>query len=95
MSVLPMKTFIASGLFLTLCFSVFAQAPSDSDSPTAVQSLLDRRVMRFDVADGILLDGLAELSSRQIEGLHLGFEGIIRGNINDDPRTLNHIFHCI
>ena len=48
--------------------------------------------MQFDVTDGILLDGLAELSSKQIEGLHLGFEEIIRGNINDDRRTLNPHF---
>jgi len=45
--------------------------------------------MQCDVTDGILLDGLAELSSKQIEGLHLGLEEIIRGNINDDRRTLN------
>lgn len=48
--------------------------------------------MQFDVTDGILLDGLAELSSKQIEGLHLGFAEIIRGNINDDRRTLNPHF---
>jgi hypothetical protein len=92
MGALPMKTLIALGLFLMLCSSVFAQVPSGSDSPRAVQDLLDRRVMQFDVADGILLDGLAELSSKQIEGLHLGFEEIIRGNINDDRRTLNPHF---
>jgi hypothetical protein len=88
-----MKRLIASALLvLLLDFSAVAQTAAGKDTPPAVQSLLDRSVTRFDIKDGILLDGIAELSSKQIEELHLGFEEIIRGNINDDRRTLNPRF---
>ncbi|HEY6337585.1 MAG TPA: carboxypeptidase-like regulatory domain-containing protein, partial [Candidatus Sulfotelmatobacter sp.] len=44
------------------------------------------------VKEGILRDGMAELSSKVTGSLHLGFEEIIQGNINADPRTLNPHF---
>jgi hypothetical protein len=84
-----MKRLIASALFVILLgFSAVAQTAAGSAAPPSVQSLLDRRISRFDVEDGILLDGIAELSSKPIEELHLGFEEIIRGDINDDRRIL-------
>lgn len=50
------------------------------------------RIQRFDVTDAILRDGLSELSLKNVEGLHLGFEEIIRDRIQDDPRSLNPHF---
>ncbi len=48
---------------------------------------LDIVIDRFDVTDAILRDGLSELSLKNVEGLHLGFEEIIRDKIQDDPRA--------
>lgn len=50
---------------------------------------LERRIGQFDIQGAILRDGIAELSSKSIDGLHLGLEEIIRNKIQDDPRTLN------
>jgi len=45
----------------------------------------DVKIERFDLSDAILRDGVSELSLERIDGLHLGFEEIIRSNIQDDP----------
>jgi hypothetical protein len=88
-----MKWLIAWALFtMVVGFSAALQAAARNDSPPTLQSLLDLRITRFDIDDGILLDGIAELSSEPVEELHLGFEEIIRGNINDDRRTLTPHF---
>jgi hypothetical protein len=87
-----MKRLIASVLLIVLLgFLGTAQTAAENDALPSIQPLLDRRIARFDVEDGILLDGIAELSSKPIE-LHLGFEEIIRGDINNDRRTLNAHF---
>jgi hypothetical protein len=46
----------------------------------------DARIGWFDLTDAILRDGLSELSLKNVDGLHLGFEEIIRDRIQDDPR---------
>jgi hypothetical protein len=56
------------------------------------KSPLDVKIDRFDVADALLRDGLSELSLKNIDGLHLGFEEIIRDKIQDDPRALSPHF---
>jgi hypothetical protein len=53
---------------------------------------LAARIDRFDVTDAILRDGLSELSLKNVDGLHLGFEEIIRDKIQQDPRTLSAHF---
>jgi hypothetical protein len=53
---------------------------------------LDVMVDRFDVTEAILRNGLSELSLKNVEGLHLGFEEIIRDKIQDDPRALSTHF---
>jgi hypothetical protein len=86
-----MKRLIAWALFTMLVgLSAVAQS-AGTDAPPLLRPLLDHRIPRFDVEDGTLLDGIAELSSEPIE-LHLGFEEIIRGRINDDRRTLSPHF---
>ena len=50
-------------------------------------SPLHSRVDHFDVEDGILEDGVSELSLKKVPGLHLGLEVVIRENIQDDPRA--------
>jgi hypothetical protein len=55
-------------------------------------SPLEVKVSRFDVTDGILRDGISELSLKNVDGLHLGFEEIIRERIQDDPKALNPHF---
>jgi hypothetical protein len=80
-------------LCLTLAATVSACGQAQRhDQGSHLRSPLDATVGRFDVADAILRDGLSELSLENIEGLHLGFEEIIRGNIQDDPRALSGHF---
>jgi hypothetical protein len=50
---------------------------------------IETRIDRFDVEDAIMRDGMSALSLKNIPGLHLGFEEIIRDRIQDDPRLDN------
>ena len=88
-----MKRLIAWALFTMLAgLSATAQTAAGIDAPDLFRPLLDHRIPRFDVEDGVLLDGIAELSSMPVEELHVGFEEIIRGNVSDDRRTVNPHF---
>ncbi len=80
--------------FLALLLPAFAfrQEPHNSQGARPAMSPLEARVSRFDLTDAILRDGLSELSLKNVEGLHLGFEEIIRGKIQDDPRALSAHF---
>ncbi len=72
---------------LAFAASAFGQAlPSDQTRQVAINPL-DVRLDHFDVTDAILRDGLSELSMKNVKGLHLGFEEIIRDKIQDDPRA--------
>jgi hypothetical protein len=76
-------------LILVLCVPFFgagAFALEGKASPTI--SPLDVRIGRFDVSDVIVRDALSELSLKNVDGLHLGFEEIIREKIQDDPETI-------
>jgi hypothetical protein len=80
-------------MMLSLVTLVFAQETQGRlDNQGAARSPLDARIARFDLTDAILRDCLSELSLKNIGGLHLGFEEIIRGKIQDDPRNLNPHF---
>jgi hypothetical protein len=48
---------------------------------------LDTQMAHFDVSGGILRDGISELSLKKVDGLHLGFEEIIKERTQDDPRA--------
>jgi hypothetical protein len=56
------------------------------------QPPLDARVQSFDVTDAIFRDAVSELSLKKVEGLHLGFEEIIRDRIQQDPRSISPHF---
>jgi hypothetical protein len=80
-------------LALFLVASGLAQsAPNDQPTRGSAGSPLDVRIDRFDIDDAVLRDALSELSLKGVEGLHLGFEEIIRNRIQDDPRTLSPHF---
>jgi hypothetical protein len=80
-------------VLLLLCGTGVGQAPPRQlRSASAATQPLDVRVHRFDVVDAILRDGISELSLKHIEGLHLGFEEIIRSKIQEDPRSLSPHF---
>jgi hypothetical protein len=85
----PFKLFF---LILVLRPSVFSQEMPIGQPPKGPRSPLEEAVDRFDVSDAILRDGLSELSLKGIEGLHLGFEEIIRDKIQDDPRAVSSHF---
>lgn len=73
-------------------FVIACAGSSCGQSVPPTQSPLDVVVNRFDVTDAILREGLSVLSLKQVPGLHLGFEEIIRERIQDDPRSLTSHF---
>jgi hypothetical protein len=82
-------------VFLLLALEAWAsgQGPQDKRGvERSTKSPLDVKIAHLDVTNAILRDGISELSLSNIEGLHLGFEEIIRGNIQDDPRALSTRF---
>lgn len=88
-----MRTLGLAFLMLLLLASAFGQEPHDprrAEGPA--KSPLEERIGRFDVTDAILRDGLSELSLKNVGGLHLGFEEIIRRSVQDDPRGLSAHF---
>jgi len=77
-------------VFLALLLPAFVcgQEPHKSQGAGIPSSRpLEARVSRFDISDAVLRDGLSELSSKNIEDLHLGFEETIRERIQDDPKV--------
>jgi len=81
--------------FACLLLALFAQSPSSplaKKDQTVAPHPLQARIEHFHLVDAILRDGLSELSLANVEGLHLGFEEIIRDRIQDDPRGLNPHF---
>jgi hypothetical protein len=48
---------------------------------------LNQKIQHFEVTDTILRDGIVELASNSVSGLHLGFEEISRNKISDNPRS--------
>ena len=83
-----MNTFISLVCtMLVLAISTFGQAPGQVRTKP-----LEVKVDRFDVTDAILRDGLSELSLKNVGGLHLGFEEIIRDKIEVNPDALGPRF---
>lgn len=78
---------LAALLLPALTFGQRAKTPKGDEAPA--KPPLEARIDRFDVTDAILRDGLSVLSLKNIQGLHLGFEEIIRGKIQEDPRALS------
>ena len=73
---------------LCLLLAFIAQSSAlDKEGRNRTKLALEATIEHFDVEDAILRDGLSALSLRNVEGLHLGFEEIIRDRIQDDPRA--------
>jgi len=73
---------------LGLAVSAWGQAQNPRQQGQAhLKAPLDVIVEHFDVADAIFQDGVSELSLKNVPGLHLGLEEIIRDRIQDDPRS--------
>jgi len=82
-----MKRFV---LFLSLIVFVAQAQPQDfrnGDNQAQEGSSLDLNIGNFEVNDAVMRDGVSELSLKNIEHLHLGFEEIIRQRIQDDARS--------
>jgi hypothetical protein len=82
-------------LCATLSFATFCPSEaqrSERDGQAGPRSQLDTTIGRFDVSGSILRDGVSELSLKNIDGLHLGFEEVIRERIQQDPRALSPHF---
>ena len=87
--------FLKPLFFLMLTFPLLAlgqEKPNPQASQNLSNSPLDVKIGHFDLDDAILRDGLSKLSQESVDGLHLGFEEIIRGRIQDDPRALSPHF---
>jgi hypothetical protein len=77
---------------LLLGLAVLGQASAIDAQTKFAKPPLGVRIRRFDLTDAILREGISELSLRDVEGLHLGFEEIIRDRIQDDPWTQSKHF---
>ena len=78
------------GVLVLAGLSVARATPEEGKGPLKVP--LDVAVDRFDVADAIMRDGVSELSLKRIDGLHLGFEEVLRNDVRQDPRATNPHF---
>jgi hypothetical protein len=56
-------------------------------APSPAAPPLSQRIQHFELTDAILREGIIQLASNRIAGLHLGFEEIQRDNISDNPRN--------
>src|ERR1700680_2183298 len=84
----PMRAVRALAFMAMLTLSLSYGQESRNPGPKRLpNSPLDARIAHLDITDAILRDGLSELSLKNVDGLHLGFEEIIRGRIQDSPRT--------
>lgn len=76
-----------------LLVALFARSLSlGTGDQSSAKLALQTRVVHFEVSDAILRDGLSKLSLANVEGLHLGFEEIIRDRIQDDPSAASPHF---
>jgi hypothetical protein len=88
-----MKAYLLSFIFAFLSVFALGQVLPRAQSNSAhVGPPLDYRVEHFDLSDAILRDGVAELGSNPVDGLHLGLEEVLRGKIQEDPRTASPHF---
>jgi hypothetical protein len=72
--------------------SVGQVQPSEQVAHAHLASPLEVTLDHFDVTDAVLRDGVSELSLKKIDGLHLGFEEIVRDRIEQDPSTVSPHF---
>jgi hypothetical protein len=83
-----MRALYALAFLTTLTLSLSYGQESRNPGPKRLPySPLDARIAGIDIKDAILRDGLSELSLKNVDGLHLGFEEIIRVRIQDTPRN--------
>lgn len=74
-------------LVLSFVTCVFGQkSPIGEGAENAGVS--EKRIARFQVNDAIFREAVSELSLEKVPGLHLGFEEVIRGRIQDNPRAV-------
>lgn len=90
----PMRRLTTPVLLLLLLPALaFGQEPhSNKGSQGSAKPPSEGKIGRFDVTSAIFRDGISELSLKNVDGLHLGFEEIIRDKIQDDPRPLSPHF---
>ena len=77
-------------IFLLLLIGAVANgqdAHGDVTGPASAKSPLEVKISRFNITDAILREGISELSLKNVDGLHVGFEEITRNKIEDDPRA--------
>lgn len=74
-------------LILLLASALGQISQNDRMNKGLAKPPLDAKVQRFDITDAILRDGLSELSLKNVDGLHLGFEEVLRDKLQDDPQN--------
>ena len=88
-----MKVPIAQSILVLFSLSLFGRGlPHEQGVSATAAPPLNYRVGHFDLKDAILRDGIAELGSNSIDGLHLGLEEVPRDKIEQDPRPLSAHF---
>ena len=56
-------------------------------NPAPTGPPLNQKIQHFQLTDAILRDGIVQLASNAVPGLHLGFEEVLRKNISDSPKS--------
>jgi hypothetical protein len=84
---------VKNGIFGVAVFALtgWASGQTHMSDPSEIRAMLplDFKIEHFDVTNAILRDALYELGLKNVEGLHVGMEEIIREDINQDPKTVN------
>jgi hypothetical protein len=73
-----------------ICPLVVCQQRPEIDQPGT--RLRSTKIQQFDVSDGIMRDGISELSLKNVEALHVGFEESIRQRSQDNPSSVSNHF---
>ena len=84
-------TLVAVGLALSFFAATLGSLLEGEATPSELMPL-NTKLDHFEVSDGILRDGISALSLEHIQGLHLGFEELIRDRIQDNPRAQGNHF---
>jgi hypothetical protein len=79
-------------VYLAFTLAAFGQIPTSAEGGQRHPKPLTARIDHFDITDAILRDSLSVLSLKKVDGLHLGFEELLRKSIQDDPWSLNTRF---
>src|SRR5579872_4658122 len=70
-------------LVLPLLLVAFGISTQQASPSPATIDVLDQKIPDFDVKDATFPQSLSELSRKHVQGMHIGFEEILRERVSD------------